>query len=105
MKLRDGRVMVVGGVENGSFTTIRATVVYDRVDVSRAAGAGSASLGTGRIFHAAAGIFDSGVVVTGGLSFDATGATATLVRNNEAVLLAPLDRRRADPTPTADGGM
>ncbi|MCB9631064.1 MAG: hypothetical protein H6721_02805 [Sandaracinus sp.] len=102
--LRDGRVMIIGGVENGSFTTIRATVVYDRVDGNRAAGSGSASLSTGRIFHAAAEIFDSGVVVTGGISFDATGATATLVRNHEAVLLAPLDRGRAEPTPMADGG-
>lgn len=99
----DGRVMIVGGVENGSFTTIRATVVYDRVDGNRAAGSGSTSLASGRIFHAAAPIFDSGVVVTGGIAFDASGATATLVRTNEAIVLAPLDRGRE--MPSADAGM
>lgn len=110
VQLRDGRVMVVGGVENGTFTTVRATVIYDRVDGNRAAGSGSASLGTGRFFHAAAPIFDSGVVVTGGLAFDPTGATATLVRTNEAILLAPLERGRAPSgsdagsPPTMDGG-
>lgn len=101
--LRDGRVLVVGGVENGTFTTIRATVVYDRVDGNRAAGAGSASLASGRFFHAAAPIFDSGVVVTGGLSFDASGMSASLIRTNEAIVLAPLPRM-VPSTPTTDGG-
>lgn len=106
--LRDGRVMVIGGIENGSFTTIRATVVYDRIDGNRAAGSGSASLAAGRIFHAAAPIFDSGAIVTGGLAFDPSGATATLVRTQEAILLAPLERGRATPTdagvPSTDAG-
>ena len=103
VSMRDGRVMIVGGVENGSFTTIRATVVYDRIDGNRAAGSGSASLASGRIFHAAAPIFDSGAVVTGGIAFDPSGTTASLVRTNEAIVLVPLHRGRE--TPSMDGGM
>lgn len=87
--MRDGRVMLVGGVQNGLFASNVGTAIYEGVDANRARGAGGPLLRNGRFFHAAAAVTDSGVMVTGGITLDAMGVRASLVGPSEVVMLAP----------------
>ena len=96
--LADGRVVVVGGVEDEIFTPITQTVVYTGVSSGTARGTGGARLGDGRMFHAAARIFDTGVLVVGGASFDTSGTSLRLVNSSEAITLAPPVRESVRPT-------
>ncbi|MBX3251854.1 MAG: hypothetical protein KF901_32040 [Myxococcales bacterium] len=92
VRMRDGRVLLVGGVQNGTFANNVGTAVYDGVEAGRARGAGGPLLSQGRFFHAGSALTDSGVVITGGITLDATGVRASLVAPSEVVMLAPPNR-------------
>lgn len=100
--LSDGRVLVVGGVEDEIFTPITQTVVYTGVTSGVARGTGGARLTSGRLFHAAARIFDTGALIVGGAAFDSGGTSLRLVAGAEALMLAPPARESVRPsTPEA----
>ncbi len=101
--LADGRVLVVGGVEDEIFTPIAQTVVYTGVMSGMARGTGGARLVDGRLFHGAARILDTGVLVVGGAVFDSAGTSMRLVDRTEALMLAPPARESVRPTVPESG--
>lgn len=89
IELRDGRVMVIGGASGTLLGPNQITTVYSMVDMSgRATGISGPSVVDGRIFGAAAPIFDTGFILTGGIRID-TGDVRFVATNKAAILQFP----------------
>ena len=101
--LRDGRVMIAGGVSDSIFQENLGTVVYSQIASDRASGALSVRIGHGRFFHASAPLFDSGALLFGGVSLSLDGSTLSFTDEDEAVLLLPMERPDAMPPAMDDG--
>lgn len=94
--LRDGRVMVIGGAQNVLLAPNRITVVYTMVsEDGRAVGASGPSVVDGRLFGAAAPIFDTGFILTGG--FLINSGSLSLVPTNKAAILSFPEREEIRP--------
>ena len=98
IELRDGRVVVVGGAQNELLAPNRVTAVYTMVsEDGRALGASGPSIVDGRIFGAAAPIFDTGFILTGGFELESDASGLRFVPTNKAAVLSFPEREEIRP--------